>query len=185
MRSLDHDGQRPICYSPWQTGTELYEAYGRFLDRMRDGTMPEGDCGWCDGGILPCSAPSSSYDANLCYSEEEADAYLAAQELKHAKSQKIAEKAVQQYQNVKTFRALREARITELRRRIVQILGIVQSISFSELPAKWRAREELHEAWKRLKRVGEIIRSDTGNAMLNRKKARFSLASKLSETSTS
>lgn len=182
MRSLDHDGQQPVCFSPWQTGTELYEAYGRFLDRMRDGTMPEGDCGWCDGTKLAISGTSSNYDANLQYTEAEAEAYLEEQRIKHAKSQKIAEKAVQKYAEVKTFRQLRDAKITELCRRIINAVQLAGSMSFCQFPAKWRAYEELRNAWHRLIRAGVIVRTDRKE---QRGKARFSLASKLSETSTS
>jgi len=80
--------QRPERHPRWQRGCELYEAYGRFLDRMASGTICEDDGGWACKGIQEMGArdvpnavqyrfkdkemveDSGSYDASFGYTSD-------------------------------------------------------------------------------------------------------------------
>lgn len=91
--------QRPASHAPWQRGTELYEAYGRFLERMAKGTIQEDDGGWaCQGGYEKQSVvehrlknggveDSGSYEANLGLLTE---VEIEAHKLREMEKEKVA-----------------------------------------------------------------------------------------------
>lgn len=70
--------QRPALRAPWQRGCDLYEAYGRFLERMQSGTICEDDGGWADRYKTPANCynfgtfqDSGSYDSHFGYTTEQ------------------------------------------------------------------------------------------------------------------
>lgn len=84
-----HDDE---CHSapqraPWLRGSDLYEAYGRFLERMESGKIREDDGGWCLYGSIPgigyIRTDGAGYDREFGYSSEaEADAHNSRERAK-------------------------------------------------------------------------------------------------------
>lgn len=95
--------QRPATHAPWQMGCDLYEAYGRFLDRLRADKFDDGDGGWCDRGALYKSAGGVSkgevysdagrYDSDFGYTTEEQCEQHKKREMEKAKRAQFVDAA--------------------------------------------------------------------------------------------
>lgn len=130
--------QRPVKHAPWQRGCDLYEAYGRFLERIENGTLCEDDGGWCDfhsgssfkgfGRETAFVSPlgntqdSGSYDSHFGYTtEEECESHRLKELSKLKRATKVnagAKSAVKKrHQKASAGKVWREDVVSLLRKR--------------------------------------------------------------------
>ncbi len=107
--------QMPPTRAPWQMGTELYEAAGRFLDRMEDGSVYDlGDGGWMDHAQKIGYDLSAGYDSRLGFATEaEAEAHRQREEAKRSRAPAVDAAAMRKIHELHTERAAAKVAIVK------------------------------------------------------------------------
>jgi hypothetical protein len=126
--------QRPEKRAPVLRGCELYEAYGRFLDRMRAGTICEDDGGWADSfrnrvrsdgflGTGTLGDDSGAYDSHFGYTtEEECERHRIAEEGKLKRAIEVNRRAANFQEKWSGKKIDRQMELKKLRDEIAEAL---------------------------------------------------------------